>query len=70
MTVLVIGLGISGRAAVDLLNAQGERVVGYDARAESASGVDADEIDLTIPVFAARTVGRGRADRSGGCGSR
>jgi len=44
MTVLVIGLGISGRAAVDLLNSQGERVVGYDAKSESASGVDADEI--------------------------
>ena len=44
MTVLVIGLSISGRAAVDLLNSQGERVVGYDARPESASGVDADEI--------------------------
>jgi UDP-N-acetylmuramoylalanine--D-glutamate ligase len=44
MTVLVIGLGVSGRAAVDLLNSQGERVIGYDARPESASGVDADEI--------------------------
>jgi len=44
MTALVIGLGISGRAAVELLETQGERVVGYDARAEAATGVPADEI--------------------------
>ncbi len=44
MTALVIGLAVSGRAAVDLLKSQGERVIGYDADPKAAAGVAADEV--------------------------
>lgn len=44
MTALMIGLARSGRAALELLRAQGERVIAYDLRPEAAAGVAADEI--------------------------
>lgn len=44
MNVLVIGLALSGRAAVDLLKSQGERVIGYDVAPDAATGVAADEV--------------------------
>lgn len=44
MTVLVIGLAVSGKAALELLREQGERVVAYDRRPEATVGIDADEV--------------------------
>ena len=44
MTVLVVGMAVSGRAAVELLRSQGERVIAYDIRPEAAAGVEADVI--------------------------
>ena len=44
MTVLVIGLAVSGKAALESLREQGERVAAYDQRPEAADGIDADVI--------------------------
>jgi len=44
MTVLVIGLAVSGKAAVDSLKEQGERVAAYDRRPEATVGIEADEV--------------------------
>jgi UDP-N-acetylmuramoylalanine--D-glutamate ligase len=44
MRALVIGLGISGRAAGELLGAQGHDVVGFDERADAGSGWTGGEI--------------------------
>jgi len=44
MTVLVVGLAASGRAALEYLQAQGDRVIVYDVRPEAAAGVEADEV--------------------------
>jgi len=44
MTALVIGLAVSGRAALELLQEQGERVVVYDRRPEATEGIVADEV--------------------------
>lgn len=62
MRALVIGLAVSGRAAVGLLREQGHHVTAYDARPEALEGVDADEahsgpwspglltgVDLVVP---------------------
>lgn len=62
MRALVIGLAVSGRAAVDLLRGEGHHVTAYDARPEAADGVEADavhtggwdsgllaEVDLVVP---------------------
>lgn len=46
MTVLVVGLAVSGRAAIGLLQRQGERVVAYDMHPEAGSAVDVDELHL------------------------
>ncbi len=43
-STLVIGLASSGRAAVDLLRSEGERVVAYDVDPRAAEGVVADEL--------------------------
>jgi UDP-N-acetylmuramoylalanine--D-glutamate ligase len=42
MRALVIGLAVSGRAAVELLRSDGYEVVAYDARADALDGVRAD----------------------------
>jgi UDP-N-acetylmuramoylalanine--D-glutamate ligase len=44
MTALVIGAAVSGRAAVPLLRADGEKVVVYDHDPAAVAGLDADEI--------------------------
>jgi UDP-N-acetylmuramoylalanine--D-glutamate ligase len=44
MKVLVIGLAVSGRAAVTLLRDQGHEVVGFDERADAGTGLSDIEI--------------------------
>jgi UDP-N-acetylmuramoylalanine--D-glutamate ligase len=44
MRALVVGLAVSGRAAVDALRADGNEVVAYDARSGAAAGVEADRV--------------------------
>ena len=44
MRALVVGLAVSGRAAVELLRSQGHHVTAYDVRPEAAAGVVADEV--------------------------
>ncbi len=44
MTVLVVGMAVSGRSALDLLRAQGERVIAYDVHPEAVAGIDADDV--------------------------
>jgi UDP-N-acetylmuramoylalanine--D-glutamate ligase len=44
MTALVIGLAVSGIAALDSLREQGERVAAYDRRPEATVGIEADEV--------------------------
>jgi len=46
MTILVVGMAASGRAALEYLRGQGDRVIAYDARPDAAAGVEADEIHL------------------------
>lgn len=44
MRALVVGLAVSGRAAVERLRADGYEVIAYDTRPDAASGVEADRI--------------------------
>ncbi len=44
MTVLVVGMAVSGRSALELLRTQGEQVIAYDVRPEAAEAVEADAI--------------------------
>jgi len=46
MTALVIGAAVSGRAAVPLLRADGEKVVVYDHDPAAATALDADEVHV------------------------
>lgn len=46
MTTLVLGLAVSGRAAVSLLSAQGERVIGYDSRLDVATDLPLADVVL------------------------
>ena len=44
MTALVIGLAVSGKAALDSLKEKGERVAAYDRRPEATVGIEADAV--------------------------